>query len=118
MGIKAIPSKMFKNCASLKTIVIPNSVKEIGSAAFMGCHSMTEVDIPSSVAEIGGDAFNECHGLTKVVLRAGRPAKIKKDTFSKAMQKEGVFYVPNTFVYQSDPKSVWIKFRNYKLINL
>ena len=65
--------------------------------------------------EIGGGAFNHCNSLETVVMKAGTPAKIKKDSFSKRFQKEGTLVVPNIISYQSDPKSNWAKFRNITL---
>ena len=116
-GIKSIPSKAFKNCSALPEIEIPYSVKDINSDAFNGCSSLAMIDIPSSVEEIDGDAFNNCHSLMTVIIRAGKPVKIKKSSFGKATQRQGIFYVPMASVYRSDPKSAWFKIYNIKNLN-
>ena len=52
-----------RNCSSLTSIVIPNSVTSIGYRAFSGCSSLTSVVIPDSVTSIGEYAFSGCYSL-------------------------------------------------------
>jgi hypothetical protein len=52
-----------------------------------------------------------------VIIRAGKPVKIKKSSFGKATQRQGIFYVPMASVYRSDPKSAWFKIYNIKNLN-
>ena len=56
----------FRNCSSLTSLTIPNSVTSIGGAAFSGCSGLTSVTIPNSVTSIGGSAFYGCSGLTSL----------------------------------------------------
>ena len=56
----------FKNCSTLTSITIPDSVTSIGSSAFFGCSSLTSITIPDGVTSIGGDAFYKCGGLTSI----------------------------------------------------
>ena len=58
----------FRNCESLTSINIPDSVTEIGYSAFRGCTSLTSIDIPNSVTTIGGYAFYDCTSLTSVTI--------------------------------------------------
>ena len=51
----------FRNCSSLTSIVISDSVTSIGDYAFSGCSSLTSIEIPDSVTSIGSYAFNNCH---------------------------------------------------------
>lgn len=48
---------MFKDCISLKSIKIPNSITNIGISAFEGCSSLTSITIPNSVTSIDEYAF-------------------------------------------------------------
>ncbi|MBD5239055.1 MAG: leucine-rich repeat domain-containing protein [Bacteroidales bacterium] len=58
----------FENCSSLTSITIGNSVTAIGSSAFEGCTSLTSVTIPNSVTEISYSAFKDCSSLTSVTI--------------------------------------------------
>ena len=55
----------FKNCTSLKSIVIPESVTSLGDGAFYGCENITSITIPESVEEIGTSAFTFTKKLAK-----------------------------------------------------
>ena len=64
--IALIPNSAFKNCDSLTSVNIPDSVTTIGESAFLYCTSLTSVNIPDSVTEIGETAFWGCSSLTSV----------------------------------------------------
>ena len=49
----SIGAEAFYNCKSLKSIVIPDSVKSIVENAFSGCESLTSIVIPGSAESIG-----------------------------------------------------------------
>ena len=55
----------FKNCTSLKSIVIPESVTSLGDGAFYGCENITSITIPEGVEEIGTYAFTYTKKLAK-----------------------------------------------------
>lgn len=61
-----ITSRMFKNCLSLKTVQVPNSVQEIGSRAFESCLKLETMSLPSSVCKIGISAFESCVAMTSL----------------------------------------------------
>jgi len=77
----------FKDCKSLKSIIIPQNVTTVGTGAFMGCTSLESVqanyylmtindkafykcsslksaEIPVTVINIGADVFYGCNNLT------------------------------------------------------
>ena len=53
----------FRDCTSLTSITIPNSVTSIGEWAFYNCTSLTSITIPNSVTLIGEGAFYNCLAL-------------------------------------------------------
>lgn len=58
-----IPPATFADSASLKSLRIPDSVREIGDEAFCGCKSLSLV-VPDTVRKIGVDAFRNAHAVS------------------------------------------------------
>ena len=66
--VTSIGSEAFKNCSTLKSIVIPNGVKNIGDYAFASCASLNSITIPNSVMRIGNKAFYKCETLELITI--------------------------------------------------
>lgn len=66
-GTTRIESYAFEN-ATIRSILIPNSVSSIGDCAFAGCAKLEEIELPSSITEIGGAAFDNCASLYNIIL--------------------------------------------------
>ena len=67
----SIGDSAFKDCDSLTSVVILDSVITIGKDAFNGCRNLTSVVIGDGVTSIGGYAFAWCDSLTSVVTGKG-----------------------------------------------
>lgn len=50
----------FKNCKSLKSVVLPDNLKFIAMRTFSGCTALTDVNIPAGIERIAEDAFKGC----------------------------------------------------------
>ena len=70
-GVSTIGSTAFRNCTSLTSVTIPDSIISIGGSAFYGCSSLTSVAIPDGIISIGGSAFYGCSSLTSVAIPEG-----------------------------------------------
>ncbi|MDD6190035.1 MAG: leucine-rich repeat domain-containing protein, partial [Firmicutes bacterium] len=70
-SVTSIGNFAFYYCASLKSITIPDSVTSIGNFAFYYCASLESIDIPDSVTSIGDDAFNSCRSLESIDIPNG-----------------------------------------------
>ena len=67
-SVTTIGKFAFTSCTGLQKVTIGNSVTAIGGGAFEGCSGLTTVTIPNSVTDIGGEAFSYCSGLTEVTI--------------------------------------------------
>jgi len=69
--VTEIGENAFAGCASLTSVVIPDSVSVIGAGAFSGCTNLDLLSLPSLVCAIGDNAFP-----AEMVLQ------VKKDSFA------------------------------------
>ena len=70
-GTTGIVEYVFKNCSALKSVTIPNSVKNIGQEAFYKCTNLTSAIIGNGVTSIGDYAFAYCTNLKSVTIGNG-----------------------------------------------
>ena len=68
IGITTIGDSAFKDCKSLTSIDLPDSITTIDDDAFNGCEKLSSVYIPYNVKRIGNSAFNGCKSFTNIVL--------------------------------------------------
>lgn len=67
-AVTSIGKEAFKDCTSLTSITLPNSVTFIEADAFLSCLSLTSITIPNSVTSIGTHAFSNCSSLTSITI--------------------------------------------------
>ena len=79
-SISQISDSAFYNCVGLKSITIPNTIVSIGYEAFGGCVGLNTITMPNSLTSIGSNAFNGCSGLKSVVL-SDNLIEIKSNAF-------------------------------------
>lgn len=65
-NLKNIESEAFRNCKSLESLNIPNSVSTIGDYAFTNCIALTNAKLPENLETIGTAAFAQCYILTNI----------------------------------------------------
>jgi len=70
----------FKDCTSLVSITLPNSVNIIEPYSFSGCNSLTSITIPDSITDIGYYAFSGCTSLNSITIPNG-VTEILNNTF-------------------------------------
>ncbi len=56
----SIGFEAFKNCDSLKTVVLGNGVTSIAREAFYNCQNLETINLPEGLTRIENNAFNSC----------------------------------------------------------
>lgn len=82
VGLSLTIKTGFWGCKKLKSVIIPNSIKEIQGGTFYGCKMLQEVSIPNSVTFIGANVFFGT-ALKRIVV-PDSPIVIYKDTNGKS----------------------------------
>lgn len=79
-SVKEIEGSSFKNCVKLAKIQIPSSVTLIGSNSFYNCRKLKNIEIPSSVSVLGNCSFKNCKRLTSIEIPSS-VTRIGNDAF-------------------------------------
>ncbi len=58
----------FRNCTSLISVTLPDTVQDIGDSAFHSCYALEHIIIPNGVKRMGYATFAECHNLKEIYL--------------------------------------------------
>ena len=72
-GATKIGGSAFRDCSSLTSITIPNSVTTIEYSGFYNCTFLTTITIPETVTSIGYSAFTNCSSLESVIYEGQAP---------------------------------------------
>ena len=89
LPVREIGDRAFRDCDSLTSVEIGDSVTSIGDYAFYNCSSLTSVEIGDSVTSIGYGAFLNCTSLTSVHI----------SDIAKWCEIEFADYVSNPLIY-------------------
>ena len=81
-----IGPQAFEGCAKLRSVTIPEGVKELDST-FYQCASLKEISIPRSVIKIGHNTFSACTKLEKIDVAEDNP--VYKSVGNCCLTKDG-----------------------------
>jgi hypothetical protein len=108
-SVTFIPQTAFAYCGSLTSVIIGNSVKSIDAHAFRDCESLTAVTIGNSVTHIGRDAFAGCSSLRSIHFLSTKPPYINNLYFDYASP---TIYVPQESIEAYKSMFPWMSFNN------
>ena len=66
--VKVIEKNAFMYCSSLETVDMPDQLDALGDQAFYRCTALKRIDVPEGVKSVGYAAFMYCESLEEVVL--------------------------------------------------
>jgi len=66
--VEVISACAFKGNSSLKSVILPNSVRKIEEEAFRECEKLKSVELPADLKVISSSCFEGCTSLEKVIL--------------------------------------------------
>ena len=67
-GVASVGKRAFSDYASVKDVVIPQSVDSIHTSAFAGCNGLTSIVLPEGLKIIDVQAFRNCTSLENIVF--------------------------------------------------
>ncbi|MBR1631761.1 MAG: leucine-rich repeat domain-containing protein [Paludibacteraceae bacterium] len=67
--VVGVGSNAFCNCRKLRSVVLPEGIRQIGAYAFAGCDSLASIQLPEhTLTDVGAYAFMGCAMLRDVAL--------------------------------------------------
>ncbi len=70
-SVKRIEAQGFFACSGLEVLALPDSVEYIGEKAFEDCTALSSVTFSKKLTEIGSAAFRNCNALESLTLPEG-----------------------------------------------
>ena len=81
---------VFYDCKGLKSIAIPNSIKEIREGCFWGCSALESITIPDKIASIYYRTFYNCSALKNIII-PNSVKSIGKNAFEGCASLENIY---------------------------
>lgn len=78
--VKEIQEFAFNACSSLSKVRLPSTLKILPAGIFDSCHSLESVELPNGIIEIGDYAFCKCPSLASLTI-PNSVTSIGKDAF-------------------------------------
>ena len=90
-GVTSINFGTFKDCHSLKYVVLGDNIKTIYDNAFYFCYNLQYIIFPDKLTEIAEDVFINCSSLNKIYVGKNL-AVVCKDAFADTNNTEDIYY--------------------------
>ncbi len=106
LPVTQVGAGAFKNCVTVKKVVLPDSVTVISNDAFMGCTSLSSINL-DKIKTIGVETFKDCRSLKVESLPAIEV--IGKNAFSGCTSlnlQDNVYYIDKHMVNVANSAAV------------
>ena len=88
-GVEIIGKNAFRENWSIRSVVLPNTLRTIGEYAFFYCeYQLSKIELPASLDSIGNYAFSRCNYLNSVTSRIQSPFAISQSVFGSESGSE------------------------------
>ena len=91
LPVTSIKASAFSGNASIKKVVLPNTLTTIEQSAFSRCKSLESINVPFQVTSIGNGAFRDCTNLKTISLPEGFSI-ISENTFYGCYRLESIVF--------------------------
>lgn len=88
-SVKQLGAKAFRHCSSLDTVVLSDGITHIGERAFEGCSLLRTINIPPCLTNISDYMFRGCTSLASIELH-GRIDRIGIAAFDECSMIESL----------------------------
>ena len=89
-SLKCICRDAFSGCASIDSLVLPDSVSELGTYAFINCVGLKEIKIGKGLSKLSRGVFRGCSRIHELVVPENI-LLIEEDAFCKCTNLERVY---------------------------
>lgn len=110
-GVETI-NNCFRNCNSIETLSMPNSVKNIVNYACYSCTALKTIILSSKLESIGYNAFAECPELRTIYAKSAIPPSIDASSFPNGAYIFATVYVPKGTSSAYKNAKIWSNFAN------
>src|SRR5690554_3457766 len=98
--LKIIKNGAFRNCISLVSVQLPESLENLGSSVFQNAEKLLEIEIPSKIETLHNHTFYNCISLKQVNFRLnskiseiGRMAFYGTNNLKEMILPKSIYYI-------------------------
>ena len=116
-GVRSIGKGAFKNCTSIKTLIMADCLTTIGDSAFINCTGLNNVTMGYATQSIGMGAFAQCNNIKSFTCKADNPPAVGDETCFAAFQNQATLKVGYFASHKYQEAEYWKEFQTIETFN-